>query len=474
MDSFGRSFAGALALVAGSLVPFAADVARAAVFQVNSTLDGDDPNPNGICDAAPPAGICTLRAALRESQNQVFDDDILVPAGVIMISGSTIFLGGAGGHVTIQGAGHASTRIRNVPGRSGLFIEADGWLRIRDLSIEQFTTSGDGAAIRTFGYSSAERCAFVSNSAGLDGGSISGGDGAAIELIDVAFAYGHAGRHGGEIDLNGSSTLSCLRCIFEGASAADDGGAIYLDPNAGGVIADSLFAGNESQENGGAIAADIQGQRLRIVNSTFSGNRAWGSGGALFIPYGSVDVYSSTIVGNTADLDLDGIGDGGGAFFYVSAGSQLANSIVSGNASSVTISEGGLTLRWPEDCAGTVTSVGHNLIQNFFTGCGPGDNGCCLASGSAPIQADPLLQPLLYNGSSTRTHAIGPGSPALNAGDPSGCDDGEGSVLTLDQRGATRPAPGQGVCDLGAYEYGALLFGDDFDLWEWKWSAVAP
>jgi hypothetical protein len=59
---------------------------------------------------------------------------------------------------------------------------------------------------------------------------------------------------------------------------------------------------------------------------------------------------------------------------------------------------------------GTVTSLGYNLSSDDGGGYlnGPGDQ----------INADPLLGPLQDNGGPTFTHALLPGSPAINAGDP--------------------------------------------------------
>jgi hypothetical protein len=58
---------------------------------------------------------------------------------------------------------------------------------------------------------------------------------------------------------------------------------------------------------------------------------------------------------------------------------------------------------------------------------------------------DPLLGPLQNNGGSTRTHALLPGSPAINAGsNPLG--------LATDQRGADFPREAGGRADIGAYE----------------------
>ena len=50
---------------------------------------------------------------------------------------------------------------------------------------------------------------------------------------------------------------------------------------------------------------------------------------------------------------------------------------------------------------------------------------------------------------------IGPlllGSPAIDAGNPNGCTDGNGNLLKTDQRGYPRPDKQSGRCDIGAFE----------------------
>jgi len=45
------------------------------------------------------------------------------------------------------------------------------------------------------------------------------------------------------------------------------------------------------------------------------------------------------------------------------------------------------------------------------------------------------------------------GSPAIDAGNPSGCTDGSGHLLKTDQRGMPRPDKEDTVgCDRGAFE----------------------
>jgi hypothetical protein len=56
-----------------------------------------------------------------------------------------------------------------------------------------------------------------------------------------------------------------------------------------------------------------------------------------------------------------------------------------------------------------------------------------------------MLGPLADNGGPTQTHALLPGSPAIDAGDNTACP-------ATDQRGVTRPLGA--ACDIGAYEFG--------------------
>ena len=66
---------------------------------------------------------------------------------------------------------------------------------------------------------------------------------------------------------------------------------------------------------------------------------------------------------------------------------------------------------------------------------------------------DPQLGPLQDNGGPTGTHAPAASSPAIDAGCNAACP-------AFDQRGAARPADGNGIggatCDIGAYEYAAV------------------
>jgi hypothetical protein len=91
-----------------------------------------------------------------------------------------------------------------------------------------------------------------------------------------------------------------------------------------------------------------------------------------------------------------------------------------------------------------VISQGYNLSS---------DNRCNFDNSGDRNGTHPKLGPLQNNGGPTQTMALLPGSPAIDAGNPSGCRDGHGHLLTTDQRGYPRPDKEDKTgCDMGAYE----------------------
>ena len=67
------------------------------------------------------------------------------------------------------------------------------------------------------------------------------------------------------------------------------------------------------------------------------------------------------------------------------------------------------------------------------------------------VVSDPKIGPLADNGGKTMTHALLPGSPAIDAAT------GGGSAPAIDQRDVSRPLDGNGdgtaTNDIGAYEF---------------------
>src|SRR5689334_18960683 len=68
-------------------VLLAAQVGAAATFDVNTTTDAVDANPgDGRCETAPGNGICTLRAAIQETNALPGADAITLPPGTIKLT----------------------------------------------------------------------------------------------------------------------------------------------------------------------------------------------------------------------------------------------------------------------------------------------------------------------------------------------------------------------------------------------------
>jgi hypothetical protein len=227
-----------------------------------------------------------------------------------------------------------------------------------------------------------------------------------------------------------SSTLTLINTTISDNSALV-GGAIC---NGGMLtIKNSTFSGNVArQREGGAIA---NYGTLIITNSTFSGNTARSSkvgsraggilNGGLFQSTGTLVINNSTFSGNIARE-----GEGGGIFNVKGSVVVLQNTIIANNT-------GG-------NCHGHVTSDGYNLSS---------DKSCNFDDVGDLNNTDPELGPLQNNGGPTDTMALLPGSPAIEAGNPKGCRDGEGHRLKTDQRGEPRPdKEDNGGCDMGAYE----------------------
>jgi hypothetical protein len=102
--------------------------------------------------------------------------------------------------------------------------------------------------------------------------------------------------------------------------------------------------------------------------------------------------------------------------------------------------------------SGPILSRGYNLDS---------DGSCNLTGPTDRPGVDPLLVPLQNNSGPTFTHALLPGSPAIDA-IPWGTN-GCGTTLIGDQRWPARPQAAGGRCDTGAY--GVEVGGQPLSAW---------
>jgi hypothetical protein len=294
------------------------------------------------------------------------------------------------------------------------------------------------------------------------------GSGATTTIID-------GGGAGAVVTISTTKAQVTLsRVTVQNGNSPQGGGGIN---NAGTLaVNNSTISGNNASLVGGGILND--GGTLTINNSTISGNQAWGST-ELFAHGGGISNFGTlTINGSTVSRNRVNIGDGGGISNSDLATVTINSSTISGNKAS---SEGGAIYNtWTlsinnstisgnhgfyggaifgsatlqnsivanslsgGNCYGAVTSKGYNLSSD----------GTCNFNNTGDLNnTDPKLGQLGNYGGPTQTIPLLSASPAIDAGNPGGCTDGEGHLLKTDQRGKPRPdKEDSGGCDMGAYE----------------------
>ena len=185
------------------------------------------------------------------------------------------------------------------------------------------------------------------------------------------------------------------------------------------TIQDSTISGNTARGGDlqGGEGGGISGNNNTIINSTITGNSALRGGGVA----GGGNIAHTTFSNNSASRD-------GGAL-YLTSPLELGNTILKAGVSGVNIFNNG----------GSFITHGYNVCSDNGSGLlnGPGDQ----------INTDPMLGPLQNNGGPTLTHALLPGSPAIDAGDPNFTPPPD-----YDQRGPGFVRVFNGRIDVGSFE----------------------
>jgi hypothetical protein len=170
------------------------------------------------------------------------------------------------------------------------------------------------------------------------------------------------------------------------------------------TISHNDASGNEATPAGVCVAVAFgggvysSGGTLTITNSTISANSVEAPNGAEGGGIYDSGAITMTVTNSTFD---DNSATTGGSIWNGNGGAaQISDTVLNAGASGGTIFNDG----------GAITSLGYNLASDDGGGVlnGPGDQ----------INTDPMLGPLQDNGGPTFTHALLPGSPAIDAGDP--------------------------------------------------------
>ena len=267
---------------------------------------------------------------------------------------------------------------------------------------------------------------------------------------------------GGAIALQaGASAIISNAALVQNsvAGSGSHGGAVY---NVGSgstpstlTIRNSLIADNHATHalsTGGGVYSDanlLGTQKTSIVNSTISGNSAPHRGGGVFNADGLLEIFHSTITNNST-LFMN-VGNGVASQATTATQTKIFSSIIAGNVGAVAGTGSDV-----DSVDGTLTnsiqSLGYNVI-----GIGNAQAIFSQAGDKAGV-TNPLLGPLTDNGGDPNgafplmTHALLPGSPAINAGSPTFNPNLYSPALTTDQRGDGYARVKSGRIDAGAFE----------------------
>ena len=351
-------------------------------------------------------GDCSLREAIEAANTNAPIDacgsgDVLTDtitfnvAGIITVTSQLSVT--AGGPLVIDGgevittSGGGTTRV--------WWVESNSHLTIQNLNIVHGYIVGYGGGISNNGVLTIINSTFYAN--------------------DIDFGCGEYGCFGGGGGIYNNGIIMVTNSTFSGNNCIYPYTVNYASTENTTIPIHGDMPQPPGPMGGGGISTSYN-STTNITNSTFYANDAY-YGGAIF-NWGFSTVTNSTLSGNSAN------GAGGGLFNRNSI-ITVTNTIVANSSS------GG-------DCSGGTIDGGHNISSDDTCGFDP-------ANGSMP-NTDPLLGPLQDNGGPTWTHALLPGSPAIDAGDDTQCP-------PTDQRDVPRPIDGDGddvaICDIGSFEF---------------------
>jgi len=247
-------------------------------------------------------------------------------------------------------------------------------------------------------------------------------------------------------------TIGVLNCLI-----ADGNTGLVLYDATGNLVAATI---SNCRSTGTASALDVESGMVTATSSTFSGNMVSGTSssltGTLYAYFSTVTLNNCTVSGNQTQQT-----SGASTIRVVASNLLLSNCTVANNTtyssvganagSSVELSnsiifDSGLSFSMGGGGASSIKTDGYNLS---------GDNGGGFLNktGDRPntSAASLNLGPLQNNGGPTFTHALLPGSIAIDKGN---------TALVTDQRGAPRafddpnsPNIGGNNSDIGAFEF---------------------
>ncbi len=285
----------------------------------------DDPSAT----ASDTDGYVSLREAVTAANtNAPFGDAAAGQGGDVVdtitfdtsLTDQTIALGGAeltvSNHLKLTGLGAAKLTISGNNASRVFWIDADVTVEISAVMITG--GAGDaGGAIYSEGTLRLENSELSQNYANYGGAICSRG---VLDIADSVLSDNRSRGHGGAIGHLGTA-LNVAASTFSGNKAGGSSGAIDLWTHGSTKITDSTLSNNEAGNYGGAIQNLFS--TLTVTNSALLGNSAR-YGGAIDSALGAVQLTNSTVSGNSSDSSGGGIYNYGGPL-------EITNSTLTAN-----------------------------------------------------------------------------------------------------------------------------------------------
>ncbi len=283
-------------------------------FTVNSAIDATDANPgDGVCETAAGNGICTLRAAVQETNSLPGIDTIHVPTGTffLTISGRVennamsgdldikddLIITGGGDNTIIDG--NTLDRIFHIHSTVALTVKISS-ITLQNGSaqaLSPYEIDVGGAILNESGNLTLADCTIQNNTSRWEGGGIYHGK--IIPLANTPLNNNDTFHDDGRLRLNNGAFALINSSMSDNSHLEKPAisGNIYQRDSL--TITNSLIYNNQSYDRSGG-GVYFQGKNMMLVNTNILSNTASFEGGGIYIKLSNSQILTSTLKNNAS------------------------------------------------------------------------------------------------------------------------------------------------------------------------------